>query len=92
MYFTKALNILFKICFIYFYRCRVTKFTGLLSTLSCLPETTVDLKVAFTNTDHAKKLLEEMKDLVKTNDITYIGKQMTWYCMKHIKTLTSVVY
>ncbi|XP_050736677.1 uncharacterized protein LOC127008547 isoform X2 [Eriocheir sinensis] len=55
-------------------RCSLTKFTGRLSTLSCLPETTTELKIAFANTEHAKQLLVELKDLVnKRSGITYIG-------------------
>ncbi|XP_050722970.1 uncharacterized protein LOC127001806 [Eriocheir sinensis] len=53
--------------------CRVTKFTGHLGTLSCLPETTTKLKIAFANTEHAKQLLVELNDLNKRCDITYIG-------------------
>ncbi|XP_050736742.1 uncharacterized protein LOC127008578 isoform X5 [Eriocheir sinensis] len=56
------------------YGCSVTKFTGHLGTLSCLPETTTELKIAFANTEHAKQLLVELNDLVnKSGDITYIG-------------------
>ncbi|XP_050736740.1 uncharacterized protein LOC127008578 isoform X2 [Eriocheir sinensis] len=56
------------------YGCSVTKFTGHLGTLSCLPETTTELKIAFANTEHAKQLLVELNDLVnKRSDITYIG-------------------
>lgn len=54
----------------------MTRFSGLLNTVGHLPESIESIKLAFTDTEHAKKLLMELNSLAKHHEISYIGKQI----------------
>lgn len=53
------------------HRCKLIRFMGRLKTLSHLPQTLKDLSITLNDTEHAKKLLGELSNLMKNSNITH---------------------